>query len=99
MTFEGKHYVDYRKRTEEKARVLEEAKGDILIGRYVHFAQAETVKDYFKNIHSKCQIISEKIDGELTYSVVMPFIQNKVTWMRFISAMVDKRMRWEHWQG
>lgn len=91
--------VDYVKRTADKAKILEELTGDVVIGSYDHFKNAEGVKDYFKNIHSKCQVVSRRAEGKLTYHVVMPFIQNKVTRMKFISAMVDRRMRWGHWIG
>lgn len=91
--------VDYMKRTEDKATIFKELDGDVVVGSYDHFKNAETVKDYFKNIHSKCQISTTREAGRLVYHVVMPFIENKVTRMKFISAMVDRRMRWGHWRA
>lgn len=88
-----------RLRTDEKKRMLEEVEGAVLIGRYDDYYMAEKVRDYFSNVSRKVENIVKTVDGKKMYHVVMPFLENKVTRMKFISTVVDRKMRWELWES
>lgn len=88
-----------RLRNEEKKRMLEEVDGPVLIGRYDDYYMAENVREYFSHISRKTENIVRTVNGKKIYHVVMPYLSNQVTWMKFISALVDRKMRWALWEG
>lgn len=89
---------DFRKRETAKKKMLEEVTSAVLIGSYTDYYMAENVKEYFRHVSSKVENIVRTVDGKRVYHVVMPYLENKVTWMKFISALIDRRMRWEIWE-
>lgn len=86
-------------REEAKKKMMEEATGPVMIGRYTDYQMAENVKEYFYHISPKVENIVRTVDGKRIYHVVMPYLENKVTWMKFVSAVVNRRMRWEPWEN
>lgn len=89
---------DLKRREEAKKKMLEEVTGPVLIGRYSDYYMAENVKEYFHHVSNKVENIVRTIDGKRVYHVVMPYLENRVTWMKFISALINRRMRWEIWE-
>lgn len=71
----------------------------VLIGRYTDCYMAENVKEYFHHVSNKVENIVRTVDGKRVYHVVMPYLENRVTWMKFISALINRRMRWEIWEN
>lgn len=90
---------DLLKREAAKKKMLEEVTDAVLIGRYTDYYMAENVKEYFRHVSNKVENIVRTVDGKRVYHVVMPYLENRVTWMKFISALINRRMRWEIWEN
>ncbi|MBA4293766.1 hypothetical protein C0431_12460 [bacterium] len=88
-----------RLRNEEKKRMLEEVKEPVLIGKYEDYYMAENVREYFAHISQKVENRVKTVSGKRVYHVVMPYLENKVAWMKFISAVIDRKMRWSIWEN